>query len=69
MSENEENNEKANRRSSSFYVVMDDGQVHVCKGRVSLNRVMAKIDQTHLKMIIKGRTCRVVPKTSLIVET
>lgn len=68
MSQSAEEKPKQKRVASSFFVVMNDGQVHVCKGRIALNRVMTKIDQSQMKLIIHGRACRLVPRTSLVVE-
>lgn len=59
---------KGSRKSAHFYIVMNNGQIHVCKGKVSLSRAVRSLEPTEIKKIIKGYELRLVPKTTVIVE-
>lgn len=68
MTDGEKKN-KENRKSAVFFIVMNDGQIHVCKGKYALDRVLNQINPDLLKKIIKGYECKIVPKTKLTIET
>lgn len=59
---------KGSRKSAFFYIVLNDGQIHVCKGKIALVRCMKDLDPAKIKKIIKGYELRLVPKTTVHVE-
>lgn len=60
--------DSAIRKSSSFFVVMKSGQIHLCKGKVALSRALKDLSPESISMVIKGYQCRIVEKKSVDVE-
>lgn len=59
---------KETRRTSSYFVIMNDGHIHVYKGMVSLNRNLSRLDPAKIQKIIKGHECKIVPVVSLSIQ-
>lgn len=60
--------EKEKRRPAVFYVVMIDGQIHSARGRVTLNRILSKLDAGRVKLIVRGHECQIIEKKTIAIR-
>ena len=59
---------KEKRRPAVYYVVMEGGQIHSARGRVTLNRILSKLDPAKVKLIVRGHECQIVEKKTLAIK-
>lgn len=68
METNEPKPEKEKRRPPVYFVIMHDGQIHSARGRITLNRILAKLDPVTVKLIVRGHECQIVEKKTLAIK-
>jgi hypothetical protein len=68
MDELVEKEAKEKRRPPVYYVVMNEGQIHSARGRVTLNRILAKLDPAKVKLIVRGHECKIIEKKTLSIQ-
>jgi hypothetical protein len=68
MENSETKSEKERRRPAVYYVVMVDGQIHSARGRVTLNRILSKLDASRVKLIVRGHECQMIEKKTIAIR-